>query len=175
MGCRQWDGCRQRDGCGQPLACICPLPGCSSAKCIPAGGRMLPAPIPWAVPHQHSHAWVAASGENGVFADGYPAGELLGWGRLRGTSLGVASTTGLAKSQPSFDGKPRLGTWCCARGSRLSSPGDGPGREQSPCWAAWGGRGVHSSPETPVCGETPPRPGMICHRVLCVPVGLAPR
>lgn len=108
-----------------------------------------------------------------MFVDGYPAGELLGGGQPRGTSLGVASNTGLAKTQPSFDGKLQTGTWCCARGSWPSSPGGGPGGEQSPIPGCTGwARGLLQPwpcPEPPACREPPPprddlSPSPVCHR-----------
>lgn len=50
--CRQQDGCRQWGGCRQHLVRICPPPWVLWCKMHPREGRMLPAPIPWAVPHR---------------------------------------------------------------------------------------------------------------------------
>lgn len=69
------------------------VPQVLRCKRLPQAGRMLPGPIPRAVPHPCSRAWVAARGENGLFADGYPTRELPGWGRPWDTSLGVDSNT----------------------------------------------------------------------------------
>lgn len=108
-----------------------------------------------------------------MFVDGYPTGELPGGGQLRGTSLGVASDTGLAKTQLSFDGKLQTGTWCCTHGSQPSSPGGGPGGEQSPVPGCMGWvRGLLQPwpcPEPPACREPPPprddlSPSPVCHR-----------
>lgn len=78
-----------------------------------------------------------------------------------------------------------LGTRSSARGSR-GVPIEGGVR--APSWAVWGGQGSAPAPEGQAgphasCGharnhqhaEKPPTPGMICHQVLCVTAGLAPR
>lgn len=75
-----------------------------------------------------------------------------------------------------------------AHGAAPGAPGVSPSGDRAPSWAAWGGQGFTPAPEGqagPLASrgrawnqqraEKPPTPGMICHRVLCVTAGLAPR
>jgi len=143
------DGTPWGAGSGMPASAPSPVAPVQNAS----PWRMLPARIPRAVPCRRSR--VAASGENGVYADGIPPpGSCRGGDGGRAPAWVLHLTPGWPK--PSFDGKPWLGTWSC--GSRPGWPRGG-AEPVSGCvgWA----RGL-------MCGEQPPHtphPGVICHQI----------